>query len=590
MRIPNKAVPTRKLVAAAVANPRRMNRRTSMSGFATASACRTNAATSTSPARTAVSGTTSVTRPRAPVSARPYTNTAMPPDSKARPRTSSRSSARRGTLGSRRIARASAMTPTGRFTKKIQRQLALSTIAPPMTGPKIGASSIGTPMKLITRPMRCGPAACASIVCPSGRIIPPPRPCNRRNTISEPIDHERPASAEPSMKRISEASQTGFAPNRSLAHPVSGMTLAEASRDAVETHWIVEIDAANSRPSVGIATFTIVASRMVMIVPSSTTAAGRRGIAQPPSAERDRIRPAATCRPRRGRAEDVAVDASPVGAERRVAERGLKLGERRFRRRVKQIGVDRTKAEPPIDRMADLARLKPPELGAGGEAFAHGARRKCSTVAATAMRRRSRHVEDSRRTFDRVADRCRDVFLAGTAEVDDEPFQLGDLEPVEGREQLRRCAEGVGRGRQRLRERVWRRRPQDPEVGDVDSVELVRADDHRRRLRLQHQAQPPRLGLARRRPASTDLDRMRKVERVDLAERARERRRRAVVLRPGTVERRDGNRRADGPDVTWPALESGILEDPAEPLPRRADGRPDPLGVGHCVSGRPISQ
>jgi len=29
--------------------------------------------------------------------------------------------------------------------KKIQRQLALPTIAPPMTGPKIGASSIGTP-------------------------------------------------------------------------------------------------------------------------------------------------------------------------------------------------------------------------------------------------------------------------------------------------------------------------------------------------------------------------------------------------------------------------------------------------------------
>ena len=37
---------------------------------------------------------------------------------------------------------------------KIQRQLTASTIAPPITGPKIGPSSIGTPITLITRPMR----------------------------------------------------------------------------------------------------------------------------------------------------------------------------------------------------------------------------------------------------------------------------------------------------------------------------------------------------------------------------------------------------------------------------------------------------
>ena len=78
------------------------------------------------------------------------------------------------------------------------------------------------------------------------------------------------------MNASNDASQTRFAPKRSLAQPVSGITLANASRYAVETHWIVGIDAWNSRPSVGIATLTIVASRMVMIVPRTTTAASRK--------------------------------------------------------------------------------------------------------------------------------------------------------------------------------------------------------------------------------------------------------------------------------------------------------------------------
>ena len=51
----------------------------------------------------------------------------------------------------------------------------------------------------------------------------------------------------------------------------------------VSTHWIVEIDAPNSSPSVGIATFTIVTSRIVMIVPSTTTAPRTRiSLSSPP--------------------------------------------------------------------------------------------------------------------------------------------------------------------------------------------------------------------------------------------------------------------------------------------------------------------
>ncbi len=113
--------------------------------------------------------------------------------------------------------------------KKIHRQPAAAMTAPPSTGPKTGASSIGTPITLITRPIRCGPAAWARMVCPTGRIIPAPSPWMTRKVISEPTDHAAPARSEPARNTSSAASQTRLAPNRSAAHPVTGITVANAS-------------------------------------------------------------------------------------------------------------------------------------------------------------------------------------------------------------------------------------------------------------------------------------------------------------------------------------------------------------------------
>ena len=140
-----------------------------------------------------------------------------------------------------------------------------------MTGPNTGARNIGTPTMLITRPIRSRPAACARIVCPTGINSPPPRPCTTRKAISDPIDHASPASSDPAMNTMSAVTQTRRAPNRPLSHAVSGMTLANASRYAVITHWMEEIDVSSSRPSVGIATFTIVASRIAITDPATTT-------------------------------------------------------------------------------------------------------------------------------------------------------------------------------------------------------------------------------------------------------------------------------------------------------------------------------
>ena len=99
-----------------------------------------------------------------------------------------------------------------------------------MTGPRIGPSTMGTPMMLITRPMRCGPAARARIDWPTGSSMPPPMPWTTRKAMSEFADQATPHRHEPTTNRLSEVIQTNLAPKRSTAHPVMGMTTARASR------------------------------------------------------------------------------------------------------------------------------------------------------------------------------------------------------------------------------------------------------------------------------------------------------------------------------------------------------------------------
>ena len=95
---------------------------------------------------------------------------------------------------------------------------------------------MGTPMMLMTRPMRWGPAARARIDWPTGSSMPPPMPCSTRKAMSELADQATPHRHEPTMKRLSEVIQTNFAPKRSTAQPVTGMTRERASRYPVATH------------------------------------------------------------------------------------------------------------------------------------------------------------------------------------------------------------------------------------------------------------------------------------------------------------------------------------------------------------------
>ena len=97
-----------------------------------------------------------------------------------------------------------AITPIGTFTRKIHDQCRFCRISPPTTGPKIGASIAGIATMPITRPIRLGPATWAMISWPTGISIPPPTPCNTRNSTSAVLEEATAQRAEPAVKRTSE--------------------------------------------------------------------------------------------------------------------------------------------------------------------------------------------------------------------------------------------------------------------------------------------------------------------------------------------------------------------------------------------------
>lgn len=67
--------------------------------------------------------------------------------------------------------------------------------------------------------------------------------------------------------------KTRRVPKRSPSQPDAGMTTARDTRYAEATAPVLEIDAPNWRPIVGIAVLTIVVSRMFMNIAATKTAA-----------------------------------------------------------------------------------------------------------------------------------------------------------------------------------------------------------------------------------------------------------------------------------------------------------------------------
>ena len=64
---------------------------------------------------------------------------------------------------------------------------------------------------------------------PMGMIIPPPIPCRTRKRMSCPKLWANPQAADAKVNRITVARNNFFVPQRSVAHPVIGITAPCAS-------------------------------------------------------------------------------------------------------------------------------------------------------------------------------------------------------------------------------------------------------------------------------------------------------------------------------------------------------------------------
>ncbi len=140
----------------------------------------------------------------------PYARATRPGASRRNPRTSSRLVRSPDAEGRNIGARIRATAQIGMFTKNSQFQLIESTMAPPMTGPRIGASWPGIAIAAIAFCRRVGPALWVRIEIVIGRIMPPPIPCS-----TPEADEARERPRESAQNRSDEEERDGRVPHLS---------------------------------------------------------------------------------------------------------------------------------------------------------------------------------------------------------------------------------------------------------------------------------------------------------------------------------------------------------------------------------------
>ena len=161
----------------------------------------------------------------------------------------------------------------GTFTKKIQCHETFVTRNPPRTGPTAGATTVGMVSTVAAAPRSFGGKARNSIAVPTGVSMPPPTPCRMRNATRDSTFHARPHRADANVNIVSANMNVFFVPKRSPIHPDAGIQTASDRRYPVTTHSIPVDVTLKSLANCGMATLTIVVSRMSMNNPMTKTIA-----------------------------------------------------------------------------------------------------------------------------------------------------------------------------------------------------------------------------------------------------------------------------------------------------------------------------
>ena len=159
---------------------------------------------------------------------------------------------------------------TGSTRPKSQRHDVHCRTTPEMVGPSAGATEIARVTLPMTRPRSCSGTTVISVVISSGTITAVPAACTTRPLTSS---QKTGASAEISVPVMKVAIATVKAVRvvtRCRNQPVTGMTVAMVSMNAVDSHWASRAVTSNSTISRGIALTMIVSLRMTMKVASTS--------------------------------------------------------------------------------------------------------------------------------------------------------------------------------------------------------------------------------------------------------------------------------------------------------------------------------
>ena len=168
--------------------------------------------------------------------------------------------------------------PIGRLTKKIQCQLMASVSAPPASSPieaPAEATKLYTPIALACS--RGWGNIVTIIPRITAEVIAPPTPCTKRAAISSSWLWATPQASEAVVKTARPTRNIRRRPIRSPSRPASRRRPPNAIRYAFTTQARSDCEKPRSVWIDGSATFTIVASRMIMSIPTqSTTSAIQR--------------------------------------------------------------------------------------------------------------------------------------------------------------------------------------------------------------------------------------------------------------------------------------------------------------------------
>ena len=158
----------------------------------------------------------------------------------------------------------------GSTSPNSQRHEATWSTTPDTAGPSAGATEIASMTLPITRPRSCSGTIVISVVISSGSITAVPAACTTRPATSSEKTGASAHIAVPSRKTAIAVVNAWRVVTRCRNQPVTGMTTAMVSMNAVDSHCALRADTSSSTMSRGIALTMIVSLRITTNVASTS--------------------------------------------------------------------------------------------------------------------------------------------------------------------------------------------------------------------------------------------------------------------------------------------------------------------------------